>query len=939
MNEGNGHSGLPEVVAGVLGGVEVRLKDAPVPLGHTRQRSVLAVLLAEANRAVPADDLVDRVWGEHVPAQARAALRTYLSNLRRALAPTGLTITRQDNGYLLAVDPDVVDVHRFGSLHDRARHCDDPARALALVEQALALWRGEPLAEADTPWARAFRQRLRLERAAAEADRIDWALECGRHRDLIPVLTARAAEHPLDERVAGQLLLALYRDGRQADALERYRRLRVRLVEELGIEPGSALQALHRRILAAEPVVPATSARAATPVPRQLPAASAPFVGRRDELDRLDTMLNAARQGSTVLISAIGGAGGIGKTWLALHWAHARRDRFPDGQLFVDLRGFSPAGEPASPAVVLRGFLDALGIEADRLPAAPDAQAALFRSLVTGRRMLLVLDNAADTAQITPLLPGSETCTVVVTSRNRLPGLISGHGAQHLPLDVLPDAEARALLTERLGTDRVDAEPAAVAELIGLCGGFPLALSVIAAYAHTLPRLPLAVLAAELRELGLDALDDGDPTASLPTVLSCSLRNLTAEQREVFALLGISPGPDTGLAAATSLTGLSPTRTRKALHALEDASLLNRDAHGRYAMHDLIRDYATTTAGHDLTDQTRQAALDRVVDFYLHTACAADRLLDPDRRRIPLDPPAHGVRSQPLADLPAALAWLDAEQANLSACQQVAASCGRYQVVWQLAWFRYTYCYRQGHHNVNLTQWQAALDAVGHLPDPTARTLVHRLLGTAYELLRRHREAVGHLHQALASAEEQDDLTEQANAHRQLAWTWERQGDDRQALEHARSALGIYRTLGEPVGEVRALNQVGWYAARLNDYDTAREHCKAALDLNRRQYSPASEADILHSLGWIDHHAGRFREAVGHYRQALILFRTLGDTIGVAGTLEHLGQPYVASGEYDEAREVWQEALELYRQQGRDSAVERVREQLAALDGGAIGRK
>jgi predicted ATPase len=308
-----------------------------------------------------------------------------------------------------------------------------------------------------------------------------------------------------------------------------------------------------------------------------------------------------------MLISAIRGAGGIGKTWLALHWAHRRLSRFPDGQLFVDLRGFSPDSEPMPSGVAVQGFLDALGVAPGRIPVDPQAQAGLFRSLVAQKRMLIVLDNAADVQQVVPLLPGADSCTVVVTSRRTLTGLITRHGAHHLTLDTLSGDEARALLARRLGTARVAAEPEAVDELVGLCGGFPLALGIIAGRAHTHPRVPLAEFAAELRDLGLGALEDDEPTTSLPAVLSWSYSALTTQQQVVFGLLGIAPGPDIGLPAAASLTGLPPTQTGKVLRSLEEASLLSRDAHGRYSMHDLIRAFATEDANCVASNEKRSA--------------------------------------------------------------------------------------------------------------------------------------------------------------------------------------------------------------------------------------------------------------------------------------------------------------------------------------------
>ncbi|QFZ19960.1 AfsR/SARP family transcriptional regulator [Saccharothrix syringae] len=919
------------VVVGVLGELELWLGGRPQPVGHARRRSVLAVLAVEANRVVPVDSLIDHVWGERPPGTARSVLRVYLTHLRRVLAPTGITITRKGSGYTLAVEADVVDLHRFHRLLDLSRAAHEPRQALSLVEAALALWRGEPLAELDTPWAQAVRERSRRERAEAEADRIDWALACGRHRQLLPELSTRAEAEPLDERVAGQLVLALYRADRQADALAHYQHTRQRLVEELGADPGRALQELHQRVLAADPTLtqtePAiTGTTAGSPVvPRQLPAPPRWFTGRADHLAALDAALEDR---GAMVISAIGGAGGIGKTWLALTWAHRHLDRFPDGQLFVDLRGFSPDSAPTDPAVAVRGFLDALGVLPDRIPTDLEARAALYRSLVAGRRMLVVLDNAATAEQVVPLLPGGTTCTVLVTSRHRLDALTARHGGRPLPLGVLTGAESRALLIAALGADRVAGDEPAAAELIALCGGFPLALGLIAARAQ--PDLPLAEAVTELRESGLDALDSDDPAASLPAVLSWSLRHLTDQQRTVFALLGVTPGPDIGLPAATSLTGLPERETRAVLRALTDASLLDHNSGGRHAMHDLVRAYATTTA-HDLPGAVRQAALERVVDFYLHTAHAANHLLDPHSPPFRLDPPAPGVRGQSLPDLPTALAWLDTHHPHLLAAQRAAATHHLHQSVFRLARSMATFHWRRGHRHDDLIAWQAALDAAGHLPDPTARTLCHRRLGRANVELGRHEQAIDHLHQALALAEQHHDATQQALTHNVLARAWERWGDDSRALVHAHHALDLIRALDRPVWEADALNAVGWYAARLGEFDTARDHCRAALTLHRRHRNPDGEAGTLDSLGFIDHRTGRHDEAISHYQQALTLYRTLGNTTETADTLDRLGHPLAALGRHDQTRAVWREALELYREQGRTTDAERVRRQLDDL--------
>ncbi|MDQ2588065.1 tetratricopeptide repeat protein [Saccharothrix yanglingensis] len=670
--------------------------------------------------------------------------------------------------------------------------------------------------------------------------------------------------------------------------------------------------------------------------PRQLPGAPALFVGREEYLADLEHALTPVdgdpAAGAAVVISALGGAGGIGKTWLALHWAHRHSGRFPDGQLFVDLHGFSPTDDPTDPAVAVRGFLDALGVDPGRLPTDLGAQAALYRSLVTGKRMLIVLDNAATTAQVVPLLPGTPTCTVLVTSRRKLASLIDRHGARHLSLGVLDRDEARALLTARLPSDRVAAEPDVIDELVALCGAYPLALAITARAVATRPAIPLTEVAAELRELGLEALDhDTDPAAGLTTVLSWSLRHLTEQQRTVFALLGIAPGPDTTPPATAALTGLPDGPARRTLAALEEASLLERRPGGRYAMHDLVRAYAAITA-HDLPDHLREKALTRVVDFHLHTAHAADRLLDPHRPLLPPDPPAPDVRPHPLPDAAAALAWLQAEYATLLATQRTAATLGRHHAVWHLAWNLKTFQHRRGHRRDALAAWQAALDAAAHLPDPATRSRAHRLLGDACALLGLHEQATGHQERALALAARHHDPSEQAYTHYALAFTWERRGDGRRALDHARHALDLFGDLDQPVREAHALNQVGWYAARLGEFDTARDHCHAALTLLRHHRDLDGEANTLDSLGFIAHRAGDHRQAFDHYHQALSLFRTLGNAYEVADTLDNMGHPHAALGDRERARVVWREALELYREQGRDTDADRVQEQLDALD-------
>ncbi|MFD9702768.1 ATP-binding protein [Lentzea sp. NPDC059081] len=666
-------------------------------------------------------------------------------------------------------------------------------------------------------------------------------------------------------------------------------------------------------------------------VPRQLPSRSGLFAGRVDELTALDTQLGRAPSGSTMLISAVGGAGGIGKTWLVLQWAHRQLENFPDGQLFVDLRGFSPDSEPMAPAVAVRVFLDALGVDPARMPVDLTAQAALFRSLVARKRILIVLDNAADAGQVVPLLPGGDSCTVVVTSRRALTGLITRHGAHHLRLDTLTAVEARLLLVRRLGADRIAAEPAAVTELVELCGGFPLALGIIAGRALVHRHVPLTELAAELRDLGLAALVDDDPSAGLPTVLSWSFAALTARQRTLFVLLGIAPGPDIGLPAATNLAGLAVAETVKVLRELEEASLVLRNARGRYSMHDLIRHYAADTAHEQLTSGEREAALRRVIDFYLHTAYAGDRVLAPNRTAQQLDPPERGCTPEPVPDGKTALAWFDVEHPCLLAVLRTAVDQNRHRTTWLLAWSLSIFHTRRGHERDNHATWQKATIAAEHLDDPQFLLVALRFLGAGCSTLGRHDEAITHLRRCLELAERQNDKANIGGIHRAIAWTAGRQGRHEQAAAHTVEAVTLFREIGHGLWEAWALNDLGWYTAQLGEFDQARGHCQAALALFGRHHDADGESVTWDSLGYIEHHRGNHQDAVGHYRRALAMCRDLGATSQLADTLDGLGHPLAALGSDDEARATWQEALGMYLDQGNAEAAARVRRQLDAL--------
>ncbi|WP_337822442.1 AfsR/SARP family transcriptional regulator [Amycolatopsis sp. A1MSW2902] len=910
----------------VLGEVGATADGEVLAVGHARQRLVLAALLLDAGRVVPADQLVTRVWGEHPPSRVANALQTYVARLRRVLHPHGGGIERRSGGYVIPLpSPDALDLHQFTDLVGQARATADDAEAARLYERALDRWQGDALLGVDSAWADNVRHSLARQRTAAELDYADRQLRRGQHGTVLGLLARRADEYPLDERIAAALMRALHHSGRTDEALARYQRTRTMLVDELGADPSPHLRAVHEEILAAQTPGPAPLRAWAAPVPQQLPSPPPRFAGREDELRHLDTL---AEPHATVPITVLHGGGGMGKTALALHWAHRQATAFPDGRLYVDLRGFSPDGDPTAPDVALRGFLHALGVTGSAIPAEPDAQTALYRTLLAGKRVLVVLDNARDPSQITPLLPGEPSCAVVVTSRNRMTSLTTTHGATPLAVRPLPAAHARSVLIDRLGPDYLDADPDAAEQLVTRCAGSPLALGILAARAAEHPDFPLAALAAELTDVS--ALDDGD--ASVAAVLSWSLRALPPQHAEVFELLGLAPGPDISVRAAANLTGLSPNATAAILLALERVSLVEQDAPGRYRMHDLVRLFARTHTS--LSAEARTAALVRVIGYYTGTALAGNRVLHPHGVLPPgIDTGHDHPYPHPPASTGEALDWFDADHDCLLDAQRVASAHGWHEPAWQIALALTAYHYRRGFLHEDLAVWPIAVQAADALGTSETRVLAHRRYGLACARGARHDDALAHLAEALDLADRGEDQRVRAIIEHDLAQTWELHGDQRAALEHAQRSLELFRPLGNPVWEAQAQNGVGWYLTLLGQHEQARPHCERALQLYRTANHPAV-ADVLDSLAHIAHHTGRHIDAIEHYREALALYRESGNTYLEADTLEHLGHTHRAMGDSAEARSVWQLALDLFRAQGRFAEVNGVETALARLDAG-----
>ena len=650
------------------------------------------------------------------------------------------------------------------------------------------------------------------------------------------------------------------------------------------------------------------------PMPRLLPPAVRHFVGRTDVLKTLDwSASEAQRHGGAVLISAIGGLAGIGKTALAVHWAHRVADRFPGGQLYVDLRGFGPTGPPLAPAEALGGFLDALGVPAAHMPAGVDARAARYRSLLADRHVLIVLDNARDAAQVRPLLPGSPGCLVIVTSRNRLDGLAASSGAQLLTLGLLSESDSGELLAKIVGAERAGAEPDAIAEIALLCGRLPLALAIAAARAAARPRLPLVALAAEFRDVRdrLDSLDTGDPATSVRAVFSWSSGQLTGSAARMFRLLGLHPGPDIGARAAASLAGIAPAQARRDLAEMSRLCLVTEQAPGRYAMHDLLRAYASEQTYACDSPAVRHAATRRLLDHYLHTAHAAALLLNPSREKITLPAAPSGVALEQLADDRQALAWFEAEHRVLISLTGVAAETGCEAYAWQLPWAMADFLDRRGHWNESVAVHRTALTAATRLSDKKVRAVARRLLAAACARLGEYDEARAHLTECLRLFRQLGDRFGEARVHRTLGWMFECQGRYADALGHAGHALVLLRAIGHQAGEADALNDAGWCHALLGEYEQARTFSNQALALYRKLGNRQGMALAWDTVGYADHHLGRFAEATAHYQRALRLFREVGDRFNEAVVLTHLGDARSDLGNWHKARNAWQQAMDI----------------------------
>ena len=942
-------------------------------MGQPRQQAVLGILAMRANRVISRGELVDAVWGQDPPASAEGGIYTYVAGLRRVIEPNrslrgpGRVLVSSGAGYVLHLVPGQPDAVAFEQDLGRARQLrktGDLTGAVTSLNSALSLWRGIAFAGVPGPFADTERVRLGELRSAAAEERADVLLSLGRHEEVVPDLTAMVAEHPLRERMRGLLMIALYRSGRHAEALRVFAEGRRVLADELGIDPGIDLSRIHQQVLTADPAlaVPAPveldgdgaggdfalgdghrrpqAEDTRTPVPAQLPLDAPGFSGRHEELGVLQSMLPPKSAGSgedepdqTVPIVVISGTAGTGKTALAVRFGHQVAKRFPGGQLYVNLRGLDPATAPMEPAEALRFFLQALGVPPYRIPADIQGRSALFRSLLDGRRMLIVLDNARDVAQVRPLLPGSPGSLVVVTSRNELTGLVAAEGAVLLTLDVLSCAEAHEMLARRLGPGRTAAESQAADEIINSCARLPLALGIAVGRAAGRPKRPLTELAAELRDARgrLDALQAGDAATNVRAVFSWSYDQLSEPAARMFRLLGVHPGPDISLSAAASLAGMTRADAGAALRELTRTHMVAEYLPARFTFHDLLRAYAADQCERHDPAPERQAAVHRVLDHYLHTAMAAAQRFSPHRPPLRLAPALPGVLPADAADKEQAISWFDAEVPVLLALIAFADANGFDTHAWQIPWALGPFFNRRGRWQDYVGTQQAALAAARRLGDTLALAHAHYLLGNALSHLDDYDAAALNIRQALDLFRALGDKANEGMVLNGLASMLERQERYPEALAVALDALRMLKAAGHWWTQANLENGVGWLYAHLGQYDRALTHCQRALSLHRDSGHRGGTADTLDSLGYVYLHLDDIAQAKVHYIKAIEAYREIGSPFGEGNSLAGLGNALLAEGDLAAAEAAWRQAVVILDRLPHPLADE-VRARLSALD-------
>ncbi|MFI7603688.1 AfsR/SARP family transcriptional regulator [Micromonospora sp. NPDC049366] len=947
---------------GILGPLRVGDGEATVTAG--RDRTVLAVLLLRPNRIVPAEELVDAVWDEHPPATARAQLQTCVSRLRRRFAQLGVppeVIVTDPVGYGVRTGPDDLDAEIFDRRVNAARAALAAGRlaeARGHFRAALALWRGPALGGIPSRTVRRRAQALDEHWLAAFEECVDVELRLGRPAELLDELTEAIDRHPLRERLRGQLMLALSAVGRQADALAVYRDGRRLYAEELGIEPGTALQELHQRVLVGDLALAGRERQPVTAV-HCLPRAIPDFTGREDTLTRLTKEI----QEDGTRVQLIDGMAGSGKTTLAIHLATALGDRYPDAQLFIDLHGHSER-EPVTPAAALAGLLRQLGVPGERIPADEDERAALWRGELADRRAVVVLDNAASAAQVAPLLPSGRHTLTLITSRRRLTGLDEGRPSS---LAVLDQDEGVELLARVVGPERVAAEPEAAAEVVRRCGHLPLAIRLAGARLAHRPRWRIADLAARLADGPGVLTEVGAGQRTVVDAFALSYEQVGASAQRMYRMLGLHPGESFDAPVAAALTGLSLTEARHLVDELVDAHLVDEPEPGRYRFHDLMREYARLLAASRDSEEERRGALVALFDHHLHTAWAVSAPVEPATSRIGTDFPDPLRPDLVEAALPEGLTWLTANRVSLRALVLLAEQTGELRYCWQLARAGWYFGFYGGHLDELIDTHTVGLRAAERLGDEAAMATMRNYLASAYYRLGRFPEAIELMEVALRLRQRLGDRRGVATIHRNLALAYAMDRRFAESMRHSAAALPLLRETGQPSEIVAMLNNeavallawgryeeaqtisrqqlllaresgqqdllshavghLGAVRARLGDYDGALRRLHLALRLKRRLANRMGAGEVLNDIGVIERILGRPEAAAARHREAFVLFTQVGDRIAAFAARNLLGYALLAQGDATSA-------LDLHRRVLADATRLNARyEQGRALDG------
>lgn len=893
----------------VLGAVELICDDGTVQRLSRTRRTLLALLASARGAPVSSDLLVDELWRGSPPATGVNLLHQRVRDLRRALGEDRRHLQSRANGYAL-VGADI-DQDRFEDLVEQGRasaETGDHERASLLFDAALGLWAGGAYgAVGESPMVATAAARLEELRLVAVESRAAADLALGRQAAVVADLGPVVRANPLREGLWLLLMTALWHSGRTAEALDAYQRLFRVLRDELGVEPSKDVRDLQLRIIEGDDPEPVPARTYEEIVPRQLPPVVAAFAGREEHLTMLDELVaTTIDEGArAVVISAIAGTAGIGKTTLALFWAHRTAARFPDGQVFVNLRGFDPC-DALDPLDALGVVLEAFGVERSRQPQDIDGRAGLLRSKLAGKRVLLVLDNARDSEQVRGLIPGSPGCVTLVTSRNKLSGLVAEAGARPMELGLLDDAEAYELLAGRLGKDRLLAEPEAVERIIELCASLPLTLSVVAARAAIRPAYSLADLAEELGESRLDGFGGG--RGDLRATFSWSVQHLSDAADRLFRLIGLHPGPTLTVLAAASLAGISRVRARRLLDELTEANLLTQCAPGRFTLHDLLREYAADLATSE-TDEVREAAELRMIDHYVFSARAVHSAYDPHQRHLDArEPMRDGVTPEVVGDSGEALAWIGTQLPVISRVIDVAVARG-------IAPDRTVLLVGALERLLDLQgRWielaalaQAALPgvrrSVSQGGDPAGLGVMHRAAGAACGRLGRVGDALDHLGRALDLAMESADLAAEGKTLHRLATVATASGDHAGAAAYAARAAEVFARAGDPIRAAWTTGRLGLYEALDGAYEAGLHHCEAALaELHRVAPGYRSVGNVIATIGWIHQQLGSVDEAAGHFEEAVTKLRAAGDLPGLADALGHLAEARAALGKDEDAR-------------------------------------